>query len=154
MSLKQRIETQIKQALKSRDKLRLSCLRMLKARMVERELALRAERGEAVELPDDEALEVVAAYAKQRRDSIEGFEKGGRTEQAQRERDELAVVSEFMPRQLSGDAIRSVVREAIEESGAASIKDLGSVMKLVMPRLRGAADGKLVNEIVREELGV
>ena len=152
MSLKGRIDADLKQALKAGDKLRLSCLRMLKSKIQEKELALRAERGKAAELTDDEVVEVVASYAKQRRDSIEAYEKGSRAELAQRERDELAIVSEFMPRQLSRDAITPVVREAIGEIGARSIKDLGAVMKLVMPRLKGAADGKLVSEIVREQL--
>lgn len=152
MSLKQRIDADLKQALKAGDKLRLSCLRMLKSRIVDKELALRAERGKAADLSDEEAVEVIAAYAKQRRDSIEGYEKGDRAEQAQRERDELAIVSEFLPQQLSREAIASIVGEAIAESGAGSMKDLGAVMKLVMPRVKGRADGKLVNEIVREQL--
>jgi uncharacterized protein YqeY len=125
---------------------------MLKARVMEREVALRAERGVDYRLSDDEVVQAASAYAKQRRDSIESYRKGSREDLAAKEEAELAIVEEYLPRQLSREEIAGVVRRAIEESGAQSPKDMGAVMKLVMAEVKGTADGKLVNEIVREQL--
>ena len=152
MSMKQRIADDLKAAMKSGDKRRLEVLRMLKARMQEAEVELRAKQGREYELADPEALHVLSAYAKQRRDSIDSFRQGGREDLAGAEEAELAIIQEYLPKQLSADEIRAVVREAIEQSGATSPKDMGAVMKLVMPRVKGAADGKLVNQIVGELL--
>lgn len=152
MSLVQRIDDEIKAAMRARDAARLGVLRMLKSRLTEREVQMRAG-GERRPLTDDQAIEVIAAYAKQRRDSIDGYRAGGREEQARAEEAELALVQEFLPAQISEDEVRDVVRAAVAETGATSMRDIGAVMKLVMPRLKGVADGKLVNRIVREALG-
>ena len=96
---------------------------------------------------------MIASYAKQRRDSIEGFERGGREEQAANERAELAIVEEYLPRQLTDDEIREIVRAAVAECGATGAAAMGAVMKAVMPRIKGMADGKRVQKIVRESLG-
>lgn len=153
MSIKQRFDDDLKQSLKSRDTIRVSCLRMLKARLLEREVALRAKKGRDHQITDEEAVEVIAAYAKQRRDSIDGYRQGGREELAAQEEKELAIVSEFLPRPLSEDDLKELVRQAIAESGATSAREMGQVMKLVMPRTKGRADGKLVNQLVRDLLG-
>jgi uncharacterized protein YqeY len=152
MSIKRKLESDFKEALKARETLRVGCLRMLKSKILEREVALRADRGKDYELEDDEAQAVIAAYGKQRRDSIESFRQAGRDDLADKEEAELAIVNAYLPRQLSGEEIERIVREAIEESGATSPRDMGKVMKLVMPRVKGAADGKRVNEIVRASL--
>jgi len=152
MSIKHRLQADLKEALKARDTLRVACLRMLKSKVLEREVALRADRGKDYELEDEETMAVIAAYGKQRRDSIESFRQAGRDDLAGKEEAELAIVNVYLPRQLSGDEIERIVREAIEESGATSSRDMGKVMKLVMPRVKGAADGKRVNEIVRASL--
>jgi uncharacterized protein YqeY len=152
MELKQRIEEDLKKALKARESERVACLRMLKSKILEREVALRGEKGRDYRLEDAEALQVISAYAKQRRDSIESFRQGGREELAAREEAELAIVSSYLPRQLDREEIERIVDEAIAESGASSPREMGQVMKLVMPRLNGAADGKLVNSIVRDRL--
>jgi uncharacterized protein YqeY len=153
MSLKDRINADLKDALKAKETLRVNCLRMLKARIQEREVELRAERGAKHELEDEEILPVLSAYAKQRRDSIESFRRGGREDLATKEEAELDVIAGYLPRQLPPEEIGRIVQEAITETGAASARDLGKVMKLVMGRVKGAADGKLVNRIVREKLG-
>ncbi len=152
MSLKQRIMDDLKAAMKSGAKERLEVLRMIKARMQEAEVARRGTKGRDYELEDSEATQVLAGYAKQRRDSIDSFRKAGREDLASREEAELAVVQEYLPRQLSPEEVRRIVREAIASTGAVSARDLGAVMKIVMPQVKGAADGKLVNQIAAELL--
>jgi uncharacterized protein YqeY len=152
MSMRERLENDLKKALKEREALRVSCLRMLKAKVMEKEVSLRAKQGIDYRLSDDEIVQVASAYAKQRRDSIESYRKGSREDLASKEEAELAIVEEYLPQQLSREEIAEIVRRAVEESGASSPKDMGAVMKLVMPEVKGAADGKLVNQIVREAL--
>ena len=149
MSLKERIDSDLKQAMKARDKPRLDCLRMLKSKILEQEKASRGDEA-AAPLTDEETQAVVTTYAKQRRDSITSYREGGREDLARQEEAELAIVGEYLPRQLSEEEVRKIVAEAIEESGASSPRDLGAVMKLAMPRVKGAADGKQVNRIARE----
>jgi uncharacterized protein YqeY len=153
MSLRQRLMDDMKTAMKQGDKRRVGCLRMLRSRLLEREVALRPEKGPDYEIEDPEATAVIATYAKQRRESIESYRAGGRPDLADNEEAELQIIQDYLPEQLSEERIREVVREVIEQSGASSAKDMGGVMKLVMARLRGAADGKLVSQIVRESLG-
>ena len=152
MSLKQQLESDIRNALKQGQKDKVGCLRMLKAKILEKEVALRKERGRDCVLTDEEITSVIAAYAKQRRDSIASFDQGGRGDLAARERAELEIVSSYLPEQLSEDDVRRLVSDAIAESGASSARDMGAVMKLVMPRVKGAADGKLVSRLVGEFL--
>jgi len=153
MSIKARLEADIKSAMKAGDRARLSCLRMLKSKILEREVELRAGREPGYSLSDEETVEVIAGYAKQRRDSIEGFERGGREAQACREREELEIVTGYLPEQLSEEQLRGIVQEAIAACGASSARQMGEVMKIVMPRVKGAADGKQVSRIARELLG-
>ena len=117
--------------------------------ILEREIASRGEEV-AGTLSDEQMQAIVTTYAKQRRDSITSYREGGRDDLVQQEEAELAIVTEYLPRQLSEEEIRKIVAEAIEESGASSPRDLGAVMKLAMPRVKGAADGKRVNQIARE----
>lgn len=153
MTIKERLDADLREALKARQARRVDCVRMLKAKILEREVELRAERGLDCKLADDEAQAVIAAYAKQRRDSIESFRQGGREDLASKEEAELEIVTAYLPRQLGREELERIVAAAIAEAGAASAADLGRVMKLVMARVKGAADGKLVNQIVREKLG-
>lgn len=152
MTLRERLEADLKTAMVAKDRERLSCLRMIKSKMQEKEVALRAERGKDYRLEEAELLQVITAYAKQRRDSIAGYESGGRTELAEREKAELAMVAEYLPQQLDEARIRELVRAAIEETGASSARDMGKVMKALIPKTKGVADGKRVSEIVRESL--
>jgi uncharacterized protein YqeY len=152
MSIKQRLDADMKEAMKERDQPRVTCIRMMKSKLLEREVALRSKHGTDYEIEDDEALAVISAYAKQRRDSIDSYRQGGREDLVTAEETELEIVGRYLPKQLSTDELRGLIREALEESGAQTVKDLGAVMKLVMPKTKGAADGKLVNKLAREML--
>ncbi len=153
MSLKKKIIDDCTSAMKAGDKDRVSTLRMLRSKVQEAEVRGRGTEGPDFELDDDGTIKVLASYAKQRRESIDSYRKGGRDDLAAKEEAELAIVQEYLPEQMSPDRIRAVVKETIEEIGASSPRDMGAVMKAVMPRLGGAADGKTVNQLVREMLG-
>jgi uncharacterized protein YqeY len=133
----------LKKALKERDELRLSTLRMMKSKI----LYVNA-RGD---LPDAEIIKIITKYSKEIKESIEEFNKVGRSEESAKAQKELQIVAEFLPRELSADEIKSLVSETIKESGASSIKDMGKVMKLVLGKQPGI-DGKIVNQFVREML--
>ena len=152
MSIVERLENDLKQAMKARDQRKLSCIRMLKSRLKEREVAQRAKQGPEAKLSEEEVVDVVGAYAKQRRDSIEAYRQAGREDLASNEEAELAIVTEYLPQQLGEDELRALVAAAVAEAGASSAKDMGAVMKLVVPRTKGRADGKLVSAMVREAL--
>ncbi len=153
MSIKERIAEDMKAAMKSGDKDRVGVLRMLRAKVLEAEVAARETQGRDHEATDAEVIDAASSYAKQRKDSIEAYRAAGREDLAAREEAELQVVREYLPRPLDPDAIRAIVVEAIAEAGAKSAKEMGAVMKLVMPRVKGSADGKQVQEIVRSLLG-
>jgi len=152
MSLRERIADDLKVAMKAGQKERTAVLRMLRARIQEAEVQRRGQEGRDYVLTEDEVSGAIASYAKQRRDSIASYRDCGRDDLAAREEAELRVIQEYQPAQLAEAEIRAVVAEAIAESGARTSKDLGKVMKLAMPKLQGAADGKEVNRIARELL--
>ncbi len=138
----------IADAMRSKDAPRLSALRMLKAALMNRAV----EKGR--DLTDDEARQVVTSLVKQRRDSIEQFNKGGRTDLAARESAEITVLEQYLPAAADPAVIERAVDEAIAETGASSVKDLGRAMKAAMTRLSGqSVDGRAVNELVRRKLG-
>ena len=148
MTINEQIGTDLTTAMKARDAARLSALRMLKAAVVNKGV----EKGR--DLEDAEVLQVVASLVKQRRDSIEQFSKAGRTDLVEKETAEIAILDHYMPPAASADEIDAAVAAAIAESGASSPKDMGKVMKAVMPKLAGKnADGRTVNEAVRRKLG-
>src|SRR4030095_4726083 len=148
MALNDEVSADIAAAMKARDAARLSALRMLKAAVMNKDV----EKGR--DLEDAEVLQVVASLVKQRRDSIEQFTKAGRTDLVEKENGEIAVLEHYLPPAATADEIEAAVKAAIAETGAASPKDMGKVMKAVMPKLAGKnADGKAVNEIVRRTLG-
>lgn len=146
MRLVERLTDDMKQAMKNKDKLKLSVIRMVKSSIKNEEI------NQGKELSDDEVLTVLTRELKQRRDSLQEFEKAGRDDLAAASRDEIAVLMEYMPEQLGEDDIRKLVAEAIEQSGASSKKDMGKVMGVLMPKVKGRADGALVNKIVQELL--
>lgn len=152
MSLRQRIEDDLKTALKSGDKQRLGCLRMVKSKLQEKQVDLRGRKGPDAQLSEDDMTDVVSAYAKQRRDSIESYEQGGREDLAAKERAELEIVSGYLPQQLSEAEVAAIVDAAVAKVGATQPQDMGAVMKLVMPQVKGRADGKIVNRIVHDRL--
>ena len=148
MSLSSSISTDIAAAMKAKDPARLSALRMLKAAVMNKGV----EKGR--DLDDAEVLQVVASLVKQRRESIEQFANAGRTDLVEKETAELSVLNQYLPPAASAEEIEAAVAAAIAETGAASPKDMGKVMKAVMPKLAGKnADGRAVNEIVRRQLG-
>ena len=146
MSLLQRLDEDLKTALRESDKLKLSAIRLVKAEVKNRQI----ERGR--DLSDEEILSVISMLAKQRRESIEQFSKGGRNDLADQERRELAILQVYMPQQLSPEELDSLILQAIQESAARDEKDMGKVMKVLMPRVRGVSDGKAVNNRVKELL--
>jgi uncharacterized protein len=148
MSMNDRVGADIAAAMKARDASRLSALRMLKAAVMNKGV----EKGR--DLDDAEVLQVIASLVKQRRDSIEQFSNAGRTDLVEKETAELNVLQAYLPAAATPEEINAAVAEAIAETGATSPKDMGKVMKAVMPKLAGKnADGKAVNEAVRRTLG-
>jgi uncharacterized protein YqeY len=146
MTLTERLMEDLKEATKAREKLRLSAIRMIRAAIKNQEIA----RQKA--LDDQGVVEVLSSLVKQRKDSIEQFRKGGREDLACKEEEELHIISTYLPPQLSYEELHARVKQAIRESEAASQKDFGKVMKILMSQLKGQADGKVVGEIVREQL--
>jgi uncharacterized protein YqeY len=144
MSLKDKITADLTNAMKAKDPGRLSTLRMVKANLMNRQI----EKGG--ELSDDEVVKALQSLVKQRRDSIEQYEKASRTELAAKEAAEVVVIEEYLPQAASRAEIEGAVRAAISETGATSLKEMGAVMKATLSRLTGkAADGKLVSETVK-----
>ncbi len=148
MALNDQVSADLTAAMKARDASRLSALRMLKAAVMNKSV----EKGR--DLEDAEILQVVASLVKQRRDSIEQFTKAGRSDLVEKETGEIAVLQAYLPPSATPEENDAAVAEAIAETGASSPKDMGKVMKAVMPKLAGKnADGKAVNDAVRRSLG-
>ncbi|HMM28771.1 MAG TPA: GatB/YqeY domain-containing protein [Aggregatilineaceae bacterium] len=147
MSIKDRIQDDLKAAMKSGDTRRREILRLLMAAFKQ------AEVDRRVTLTDEDIIGLLITEAKKRRESIDEMTRAGRTELAAQEQYELDTIEGYLPRQLSREEVERIVSEAIAATGAAGPKDMGRVMGAVMPRLRGQADGKLVNEVVRQKLG-
>lgn len=149
MPLNEKIAADMTAAMKAKDAPRLSALRMLKAAVMNKGMV---EKGR--DLEDAEVLQVVASLVKQRRDSVEQFAKAGRTDLVDKETAEIAILEHYLPPAVSAEEIEAAVDAAIAETGASSAKDMGKVMKAVMPKLAGKnADGKAVNDAVRRKLG-
>ncbi len=148
MTLKKKMDQEMILAAKAKDKIRLSALRMLKSGLHNREIDLKRELNEA------EFLQLLSAMVKQRRDSIEQFARGGRTDLVEKEETELKVIQEFMPAPMSETELDAMIAEAIRETGAASVRDMGKVMATLMPKVTGKADGKMVGEKVKARLSV
>jgi uncharacterized protein YqeY len=146
MSVMERLNQDMKQAMKDKATIKLSVIRMVKAALKNEEI----NKGRT--LSEDEELTILTRELKQRRESLHEFEKAGRTDLADKTREEIDVLSAYLPEQLSEDEIRQIVREAIGATGAASKKEMGKVMGAIMPKVKGKADGSLVQKIVSEEL--
>jgi len=144
--LKQRIDQDIKVALKSKDTVRVNVLRMLKSEIKYREI----DKGS--ELSDDEVISVLSSSIKKRKDSIQQFEKGGRDDLVAREKAELELIFKYLPEQLTEEELSQIISQAIKEVNAAGASDLGKVMKVIMPKVKGRADGKRVNQMVSSQL--
>ncbi len=152
-------------ALKEKNELAVSTLRMVTSSIFNKEMEKRVKVLEAepnlseeqikekVKLTDEEVIEVIASEVKKRRDSISQFEQGGRTDLIEKENNELEILKKYLPKELTEDEIRKIVRDSIAKAGATTMKDIGIVMKEVSPQTKGKADGNVVAKIVREELG-
>lgn len=151
MSLADQLTTDLKDAMRSRDAVRLRTIRSLRAALQDQEIAQR-QGGEA-SLSDADVLAVVQKQAKQRRDAIEQYEEADREDLAAKERDELAIIETYLPEQMSEEDIREVVAGIAERTGATSMADMGKVMGAAMQQLRGKADGRLVQQAARDVLG-
>ncbi len=150
MTLKERINEEIKAAMKSGDKVRLETVRDIKKYIIEKETAeKRAQRGD---LTPEEEIEVLTAMAKRRKDSIEEFTNAGRTDMAEKEQKELAIIQEFLPKQLSEAEVKEVLTRIIGEVGATTQKEMGKVMGVAMKELKGKAEGSLVQKVLKELL--
>ena len=144
--LSERIDSEMKTAARAQDKRRLGTLRLLKSAMKYREI----ETGKALE--DADVLQVVGTLIKQRRDSAAQYAAGGRPELAQNENEEIVILEAFLPRQLTDDELSSMVQEAVAAAGAKGPKDMGGVMKALMPKVAGKAEGKRVSDAVKAAL--
>jgi uncharacterized protein YqeY len=147
VSLKERISEDLKRAMKSGDKVRLSALRMIRARILEMD-----KRGLNREMTEEEEVSLVLSEAKKRRESIDEFTKGGRNDLVEKESKELEIVNEYLPKPLSREEARNVVEHIIKDLGGISGREFGKIMALAMKELRGKIDGKIVQEIVKSKL--
>ena len=147
MSLHDRLTEDLKLATKARDQLRMDVIRMIKAAVMNKEMEIKKD------LDDAEMSRVMTTMIKQRRESVEQFEKGNRAELAQKERREIAILESYLPQALSSEQLSAVVDSVIGETGARSLKELGVVMKAVMLRVAGQpVDGKQISDLVRSKL--
>ena len=147
MSLKKRLETDAKTALKSKDRVRLGLIRVVRAQVKNAEIAKKHE------LSEEETIEVVVSVVKARRESLDYAVKGNRSDLVLEAEQELQILADYLPQQLSEEEVQDIVQRAIRETGAESPKDMGLVMGIIMPQVKGRADGKLVNNLVRQYLG-
>ena len=146
MTLKEQLMNDMKEAMKAKDKLKLNAIRMLRSAIRNKEIETQTE------LDDDGVLQILANQIKRRKDTIEQFRDAGRMELVAKEEEQLRSLEVYMPAQLSSEELEQLVDSVIAETGAMSPRDMGKVMSAVMPRVRGKADGKFVNQMVREKL--
>jgi uncharacterized protein YqeY len=149
MNIQERIDSDLKEAMRARDTAKLGVLRMLKSAL---KYAAIAKSGAEAELSDAEAAQVIRKQVKQRQDSIESFEKGGRAELANKEKEELSILNAYLPQAMSADEVEKTVREAIAEVGATSKAQMGAVMKAVQAKVAGRVDGKTLSQEVSRQL--
>jgi uncharacterized protein len=149
MSIQERIDSDLKEAMRAKDTTKLAVLRMLKSAL---KYGAIAKSGAEAELSDAEAAQVIRKQAKQRQDSIESFEKGGRVELAQKEQKELSILNDYLPQAMSADEVAQTVRETIAEVGATSKAQMGAVMKAVQAKVAGRVDGKTLSQEVSRQL--
>lgn len=159
--IKEQIKEDLKKAMQEKEEVKLSVLRMVSSAMFNKEKEKRAKLSKTEEeskldemskLTDEEALEVVSSEVKKRKDSIEQYKKGGRSDLAEGEEKELEILMKYMPEQIEDDEIRKIVKKKIEELGVSGPQETGKLMGAVMPLLKGKADGNTVSKIVQEEL--
>jgi uncharacterized protein YqeY len=146
MNLEERLVEEMKQAMKSNDKLKLSTIRMIRSALKNKEIDLRKK------LEDEDIVKVIQAMMRKGEESVEQFETGGRMDLVEKEKSEIEIMKSFLPKPLSQEEILEIIDQSIQETQASSLKDMGKVMKSVMPKIGGKADGKLINQLVKERL--
>jgi uncharacterized protein YqeY len=149
MTLQQRVDSDLKDGMRAKDATKVGVLRMLKSAL---KYAAIEKSGAEAELSDAEAVQVIRKQVKQRQDSIESFEKGGRAELVEKEKKELSILNEYLPQAMSADELGKIVRETIAEVGATSKAQMGAVMKAVQAKVAGRADGKTLSQEVQKQL--
>ena len=149
MKIQERIDSDLKESMRAKNASKVGVLRMLKSAL---KYAAIAKSGSDAELNDAEAAQVIRKQAKQRQDSIESFEKGGRAELAAKEKEELSILNAYLPKAMSSDELAALVRETIAEVSATSKAQMGAVMKALQARVAGRADGKILSQEVQRQL--
>jgi uncharacterized protein YqeY len=150
MTLQERVDSDLKDAMRARDAAKLGVLRMLKSAL---KYSAIEKAGAESQLDDTETVQVIRKQVKQRQDSIEQFEKGGRPELAAKEKEELAILNAYLPQGLNAEELANIVRETISEVGATSKAQMGAVMKALQGKVAGRADGKTLSQEVQRQLG-
>jgi hypothetical protein len=163
--LKEKIQTNLNEAVKNRDELKSGTLRLILASILTKEKEKRyklskensgiseSDLEKEALLSDEEIIDVLSSEAKKRKEAILGFEKGNRPEMAEKEKQELAILAEYLPEQISEEELKKIVSDAIEKTGAKEIKDMGRIMAIVMPQIKGRADGSQVSQIAKSIMG-
>lgn len=145
--LKEQLANDLKEAMKAKDEIRKSAVQMVRAGV------LQVEKDKRITLDDEGIIEVIAKEVKKRKDVLPDFEKAGRTDLIEATQREIEILSAYLPSQLTEEELDKIVSETVAEVGAASMKDMGKVMSALMPKVKGRADGKTVNELVKKYLG-
>jgi hypothetical protein len=146
MNLEEKLFEEMKQAMKTNDKIRLSTIRMIRSSSKNKEIELRRK------LEDEDIFKVIQGMVRKGEESIEQFQAGGRNDLVEKEKMEIEILKSFLPQPIPQEEIIKIIDETIQETQSSSLKDLGKVMKAVMPRLGGKADGKVINQLVKERL--
>jgi uncharacterized protein YqeY len=146
MNLAERLNEDMKQAMKDGNKFRLQTIRMVRASIKNQEIELRRP------LDDNDTLNILSRELKQRRDSLQDFERGGRDDLVSNVKAEIEIITEYLPQQLTEEEVKAIVLQTMQETGVSSKADLGKLMGALMPKVKGLADGKLVNAIVQQSL--
>ncbi|MBQ4098067.1 MAG: GatB/YqeY domain-containing protein [Clostridia bacterium] len=148
MALKEKLAQDLKDAMRDKDAIRKNVVQLIRSSV------LQVEKDNKITLDDDGILDVIAKQLKQRRDSLPDYEKSGREDLISQLKTEMAILMEYLPAQLSHEELEAIVKEAVESTGASSMKDMGKVMAAVMPKTKGRADGKEINSIVKSLLNL
>jgi uncharacterized protein YqeY len=146
MNLEEKLLEEMKQAMKTNDKIRLSTIRMIRSSSKNKEIELRRK------LEDEDIIKVIQGMVRKGEESVEQFQAGGRNDLVEKEKMEIEILKSFLPQPIPQEEIIKIIDETIQETQSSSLKDLGKVMKAVMPRLGGKADGKVINQLVKERL--
>lgn len=144
--LKEKLLADLKNCMKEKLELRKNVIQMVRAAI------LQVEKDKQIELTDEQIIEIMAKEAKKRRDSLVDYEKSGRTDLIAQIKEEISIIEEYLPKQLSKEEVKEIVKEVIEQTGATSIKDMGKVMKAAKEKIGAASDGRTINEVVKELL--